>query len=106
MILGVILLLFFIIFQSTSQNRKLCLDCTGVGGLHVRPSSGTSVFMFVFMFFCFFLQCGFLSTFDGPRTTFDLHFGDLFGQKVHKKAIFEGSKTSAQKSWKKGTKSN
>ena len=39
------------VFPSNSQNGKLCLDCTGVDGLHVRPSRGTSVFMFLFIDF-------------------------------------------------------
>ncbi len=28
--------------RSRAQNGKLCLDCTGVGELHVRPSRGTA----------------------------------------------------------------
>ena len=38
----VIVRLLFLLFRSRAQNGKLCLDCTGVGGLHVRPSRGTA----------------------------------------------------------------
>ena len=31
----------FIFVHSKSKNEKVCLDCADVGGLHVRPSTGT-----------------------------------------------------------------
>ena len=41
--------------QARSQTEKVCFDCAGVVGLHVRAFSGTGAFMFV----CgIFLLCG------------------------------------------------
>ena len=43
--LGCVLVLFLVIFWSASKTEKVCLDCAGVGGLHVRPSTGMLMFM-------------------------------------------------------------
>ena len=42
MFLGGCLRCFLLFFWSRAQNGKLCFDCAGAGGLHVRPSGGTA----------------------------------------------------------------
>ena len=48
---GVLLVSFCVCLRCESETGKLCLDCTGMAGLHVRPSRGTGVFMSLIMFF-------------------------------------------------------
>ena len=91
---------FFFVFLCKCYNGKLCLDCTGVDGLHVRPSRGTSVFMFFYWFFDVFSQRRFLLTFHRfwahfgrVLAPFWLHFGTILtSNRRHKKKQKKGVK--------------
>ena len=80
-------------FQAKSTHEKLCLDCAGVGGLHVRPPRGIYVFtLFVLISdFCFtMLLCIDFSSILVPFWEgFWHHLGSILAPFGGKKALRE-----------------
>ena len=84
---GGVLVSFCVRFRWKCKTGKVCLDCTGVDGLHVRPCTGRAVCMLFFMFLACFVCSVAVHRFSidfgvilgGVLSTFLLNFGQTLG---------------------------
>ena len=84
-ILGTFWLLFGSLGPLESENEKVCLDCTGVCGLHIQPS-GKMTFAIIFDdFFKSALREASGTQLFGISSDFGLPEGDHLAPKSHQK---------------------
>ena len=98
--MGAFWLLFGSLGPLESENEKVCLDCTGVCGLHIQPS-GKKTFPIIFgVFFKSALREASGTQFFGISTDFGLPGDDNLAPKSHqkkrtKKVLENGDASSA-----------
>ena len=93
-----VFLRFFVLCRVEWHNGKVCLDCTGVDGLHMRVFCQDKLRSFLALFLSIFSPVAERHDLGGILDVFWSRFGSIFGDfhdNYEKKAIQRGSEKEA-----------